>query len=514
MLVDHSLAILYILAFFFAILYIYSHAASPLRSIQGPFLARFSRLWYFSAVSSGRFETINASLHAKYGKIVRLAPNQYSISDPSAIQTIYKTRHGETPFRKSDFYSAWQAPNKPNIFTERDPVAHTRDRKKFHAAYTMSTMTTYEKYVDDCVEILCRRMEEVQQSGKEVDMSWWLQCFAFDVIGEISFSKRFGFLDRGEDQSGLIENVHRTTKYSVLMGMFPEWHVFYFNTLQLLGKLGFGKGAGKQYLRDFTFRSMGERQKKVKKERDVTTTAEDDNYMPKDFMTKFIEQHQRDPTHFTLDDTINGVLGNINAGSDTTGVALSAIMYYLLASPRVLQRLRDELSQQQVSDPTTFKEVQSLEYLQAVIKEAMRLHPSIGVQLPRVVPKGGAIITGQFFPGETIVGLNPYVLHHDKDVFGGDADAFRPERWLRSECDAATLARMENTWCPFGAGSRTCIGKNVSLLEMSKLVPQLVRRFDFEMSDGLEREGLKTYNEFFIQIRNLRLKVVKRRLEV
>lgn len=75
------------------------------------------------------------------------------------------------------------------------------------------------------------------------------------------------------------------------------------------------------------------------------------------------------------------------------------------------------------------------------------------------------------------MGINTWVAHRNKDVFGPDADAFRPERWLDQEKKKFSL--MESYWLPFGSGSRTCIGKNISLLEINKLIPVLVTKFDF-----------------------------------
>ena len=66
---------------------------------------------------------------------------------------------------------------------------------------------------------------------------------------------------------------------------------------------------------------------------------------------------------------------------------------------------------------------------------------------------------------------------------------------------------MEKYMLPFGMGSRTCIGKNISLLEMSKLIPQLVRRFDFSLD---EREDLRCENRWFVKQMNFRGKVVLR----
>lgn len=128
-------------------------------------------------------------------------------------------------------------------------------------------------------------------------------------------------------------------------------------------------------------------------------------------------------------------------------------------------------------------------YLEAVVKESLRLHSSVGLPMWRVVPEGGIEIAGQFLPAGTNVGINAWVAHRNKDVWGQDADVFRPERWLEAQAEAdagskARLQRMEAYYMPFGLGSRTCIGRHVSMFEISKLVPRLVRDFAF---GGLER---------------------------
>lgn len=67
---------------------------------------------------------------------------------------------------------------------------------------------------------------------------------------------------------------------------------------------------------------------------------------------------------------------------------------------------------------------------QACIKEAMRMHPTVGAPFDRVVPQGGAVLSGQFVPEGTVVGITGWVTQRDKAVFGADADFYRPERWL------------------------------------------------------------------------------------
>ena len=69
-----------------------SSFTSSLGDVPGPWLARYTRLWLFAAICSRRFDKINIRLHRKYGPIVRVAPNQYSIDDPEAVSTIYRSR--------------------------------------------------------------------------------------------------------------------------------------------------------------------------------------------------------------------------------------------------------------------------------------------------------------------------------------------------------------------------------------------------------------------------------------
>jgi len=120
----------------------------------------------------------------------------------------------------------------------------------------------------------------------------------------------------------------------------------------------------------------------------------------KDFLAKCIELNNASK----LDQfTINNVIGaNLGAGSDTTGISMTAIIYYLMKNPHSLQKLRDEIDtaviEGNLSNPATFQQGQKLSYLQATIKEALRLHAAVGQILSRVVPEGGAQLAGRYFP--------------------------------------------------------------------------------------------------------------------
>ena len=203
---------------------------------------------------------------------------------------------------------------------------------------------------------------------------------------------------------------------------------------------------------------------------------------PIDFLDRFLRAH-RIEGRITETQAFSLAQSNINAGSDTTAISLRAIFYYLLKNPRAYDALMTEINEAERNNAfvdvetglVTWTEAQNLCYLDATIMEALRIHPAVGLCLERVVPPEGATICGKSIPGNIIVGCNTWVINFDEDTFGADAQVFRPERWLEANPDH--LALMKKYLFTFGAGSHACIGKNISMLEMYKVVPAVLRRF-------------------------------------
>ncbi|KAH6653277.1 cytochrome P450 [Truncatella angustata] len=170
------------------------------------------------------------------------------------------------------------------------------------------------------------------------------------------------------------------------------------------------------------------------------------------------------------------------AGSDSTAIYLRAVLYYLLKNPPTLSKLLSELrtleASHQTLGPITWKQTQSLTYLDACIKEAGRLHPVNSTLLERVVSETGLEVQGHFLPPGTVVGINPWVSHRDHELFGADADDWRPERWLTNE---KTQLEWEKSTLTFGSGNRSCIGKHIAKLEIYKLIPELLKHFEIAL---------------------------------
>lgn len=157
-------------------------------------------------------------------------------------------------------------------------------------------------------------------------------------------------------------------------------------------------------------------------------------YNSRDFISRFLEARARDPARIPEWFVTAWTLSNLQAGSDTTAITLRAVIYFLLRHPPSLAKLLAELEAardgDRLSDVATWKEARQLPFLDACIKEAGRLHPATGLALERVVPAGGAEICGQRFAGGTVVGMNAWVVHRDRGVFGEDAEEWNPDRWL------------------------------------------------------------------------------------
>ena len=171
------------------------------------------------------------------------------------------------------------------------------------------------------------------------------------------------------------------------------------------------------------------------------------------------------------------ILIQIIAGSDTTSSAIRSTMLRLLTSPRVLAELRAEINSAvadgRASTPIQQSEAKELPYLQAVIKEGLRINPPFLGQVAKEVPVGGDTYNGMYLPAGTFIGHNVFSLCR-QPVFGADVDVFRPERWLEAEPDAKR--EMERTLdLVFGYGRWGCLGKNVAQIEMDKVYFEVCR---------------------------------------
>lgn len=180
------------------------------------------------------------------------------------------------------------------------------------------------------------------------------------------------------------------------------------------------------------------------------------------------------------------IMSTIAAGADTTAVTMTSVFYFLLKNPHAMNTLlleiQEALRNGSITNPPMWAQVNKLQYLDVVIKEAMRCYPIASFGIDRIVPKGGATLAGTFIPEGTIVGCQQMAIHHDKDVYGQDVDQFRPERWL--EADELQKRKMERAFIGFSTGKRICIGQHIAQLEMKKSIPHILMNFKASSHSG------------------------------
>lgn len=390
----------------------------------------------------------------------------------------------------------------------------------------MSALVQYEPFVDNTTKLFLDQTEKLFVDNPEgCDFTRWLQFYAFDVIGEITYSKRHGFVEKNEDIDGIVAYLTWLFNYVAPVSQIPSSNSAapFLTTVNkltrpppLLPQIGQIPILDKLLLKnpiylklsewgivDATFpvakfagARMAERLPDLEKEGNILPTSAPKQKKPTlDLLSKFLAAQESRPDFMTDTLVQTMAVSMAFAGSETTAISLGAVFYYLLRTPAALKKLQAEIDEagragafgDNETGLVTWQESQKLEYLDACIKEAFRMHPAPGLPLERIVPPQGADIAGHFVPGGTIVGCSAWVIHRNKDIFGDDVDVFRPERWLvdekqDKEKEAARIKEMTGTMLQFGMGSRTCIGKNISLLEIYKLVPSLLRRFQVSCS--------------------------------
>ncbi len=280
--------------------------------------------------------------------------------------------------------------------------------------------------------------------------------------GEITFSKRFGFLEAGRDLEDMLKHTAA--------------HMDYLGTVSIASSKGSSSlipdnQMGQLPGVDEYFRLRNWLARKFRTVNAIVSfsahhIAQHAQYVdpssPPDFVSRFQAAIEKYPNIMTPAQMIDYAATNVSAGSDTTAIILREIIFRLLEDKHgryeilmneIKAVLRSRM-QGTFDDRISWNEGYKMTYLQACIKESMRIHPALGQILPRIVPAGGIHLCGKYIPEGTEVGCNAWTVHRDHSVFGDDVDDWIPERWL--DANKQKVKDMERYNFVFGGGSRTC----------------------------------------------------------
>ncbi|ORY65879.1 benzoate 4-monooxygenase cytochrome P450 [Pseudomassariella vexata] len=480
---------------------------SPLRAFPGPFLARFTDLWRAIVTAQGRIDSTHTLWHRKYNSsAVRIGPNTISISDPNLIKTIYATKDAWTKshmYRVNDVLIKGQRIS--NIFNTQDNVWHDKVMKPIRGFWTMTKVLEVEGLIDETLSKLTEKLDakfanEPGDSSKVCMMNDWLGYFAWDVTANISFGQHYGFIEQERDVDNLIVDSTKGLYYFGPISQIP-WvdYLLDKNPLVRIGPKPTLTGVM------YAFKVVAQYQREIA-QKDRTENPGGVHH----YLDKYIKLKDTYPDMVDDNQIVNWLMLNVLAGGDTTSAIMRALVYHLAKTPTAYKKLTDELDSAQLSLPAPWRDINGkVPYLEAVIRETIRINPGLAMVLERVVPEGGLTLPdGRFIPAGTKVGINPHVTSRDPEVFGADVDEFNPERWITK--DDARLRKMRDTAdFAFGGGNRVCMGRYLAQLEICKLFATLYSLYDIKLVDP-EHEW-KYHNAWFVYQWDMPMIITRRR---
>jgi len=191
------------------------------------------------------------------------------------------------------------------------------------------------------------------------------------------------------------------------------------------------------------------------------------------------------------------LLSMLLAARDTTSCTLTFITYFMATHPDVAAKMRDEVLNHCAANPPTHDQIKQMKYVRAVINETLRLFPPVplGTRESRyacILPPSDRTYPGKqplFMPGSTTFTYLPLLTQRNSALWGGDADEFKPERWLESDRLALFVANP-TMYLPFSAGPRVCLGQNYAYNEVTYFVARLLQQFSsFTLASEHQPEG-------------------------
>jgi cytochrome P450 len=444
---------------------IYRVFVHPLSQIPGPLLPKITSLWlHYHAYVGDEASTIRR-LHATYGDFVRVSPNEVDISDADAIQPIYVSKGG---FSKSACYANFDIDGHKTIFSTTDHEHRAARAKAVMPLFSTKALRENENAIWGCVDRMIERLTLESKSKRPVNVLNLTRSLAVDAVSTHLFRENYD----GVSEQGPTLSVSAFVDAFVAVGRF-----FYLPTVVFI------------WLEWAITKWQSDRET-------------DDSMM---IVDKFVSNLVSNTTPKSLtypgrmlavgisDSEVKAQCKDlVFAGTDSTGMNLATIMRNLALYPDKYEKLRREVDDN-ASRGSDAQEIQALPYLNAVVREALRVSMANPTRLPHVVPLGGWTFKGIHFPANTIVGCSAYELHYNPNVFP-DPTAFIPERWLEATDE------MSKYWFAFGAGSR-------ATLELQFATERLARSNVLEGAKAVQ-DNVEIYEWFNSKVKGEKIELV------
>ncbi|KAH8691502.1 cytochrome P450 71B28 [Talaromyces proteolyticus] len=466
---------------------------SPLGRIPGPksFLLTKWRLAYEDWKGTST-RTIH-QLHQRYGPAVRIGPNEVSFNSLTALRTIYGPG---SSFGRTGFYRMFDVYGRQNLFTFHSATEHGRRKKLLSHAYSKSVIL--KEPVTSMVEEKAGKYMSLIESEKDhiSDIFSTLHYYSLDNITEFLYGK-YGStfaMEGSESHQALISDIldparRRLSWFSVHLPMFTRWLYTRTGIMETILQplLPMQKPATYTGIREFALQAYRRFHSDMMKTKEKGLSLAPSNSQGLSILER-LWQHHLSHRADSMDDLqmASECADHFLAGLDTTSDTLMFLVWSL-SQPRNRKfqvKLRREVlslsgeslnkygfPKASVSDQCT--------YLMAIIKETLRLY----APLPTFEPRSSSVdsvIDGYNIPAGTIVGMSPFTLHRNPEVFK-DPLTFNPDRWLGPDA-----AEMNRWFWAFSSGGRMCIGLHLAMLEMTTLAATIYQKYQTSLAPGFE----------------------------
>ncbi|KAF7846282.1 hypothetical protein BT93_L4670 [Corymbia citriodora subsp. variegata] len=432
---------------------VYRAAFHRLNRFPGPFAARLSNMYptMLSARKLQLYEEVD-SLHKTYGDFVRVGPSELSINHPGAMTAIHSA---QSRCSKGPWYNVLHP--RVSLHMVRDKTEHARRRRVWDRGFSSKALRDYEPRVKKYTDQLLEHIEATK--GMSINVTDWFNYYSFDVMGDLAFGKSFGMLASGTTHyfmKALHADMTNIGLFSHALWLFP---LFKITPVLNAEHIKFWRWLGVQV----------DERKQMKPDR------------PDVFSWLLADHEAQQPiTKQAEMDLVGDASLIVVAGSDTTAASLTALFFELALHKEEMKQVQEEVDQYFEQNPAAdAHSLSKLSYLDAVINEALRLHPPVPSGVQRFTPPEGIQIGSVFVPGETIIQVPLHTAFRDERNFARP-DEFVPERWTTKP----ELTINAVTYAPFSIGPYSCVGKQLGLMEMRYVAAEIVRKYDIALAPG------------------------------
>lgn len=360
---------------------------------------------------------------------------------------------------------------------------HGPKRRVLNHAFSDKALRSAEPFVqsniDRWCELIAGRITEGGEWSTTLNVTHEINHLVWDILGDLLFGKSFKMMEPKSETRHIPEVLadFLVLMHPIAFSPFAGWWLWLKprgldRLIQLAAPPALAKWEG------FVGKCLSDRQRV---EDEIKNNEKPKSEIRKDFFYYLVDA--KDPETgkgYDQAELYNECELLIIAGSDTTSIVMSAMIFYLSRNPAIQTRLAEEISSTfaSIDDIKTSPKLQGCQYLKAFIQEACRMTPPVLAEPARHVREGGTIVEGHFFPEGTQLSTGLYCLSYNEEVYP-EPFKFQPERWILGEgATVESLALAESGFCAFITGSRGCIGKNLAWLEMMLVMAKLVWNFE------------------------------------